>query len=145
MRLSKKKTRSTPAISTAALPDIIFMLLFFFMVVTVMRDQEALLVPDLPASAYAQKMSERGDKLAISISIKDGAEVVQIAHKVVPAPTAVAVLSNQLNTLSDIEREELEVDLKIDKAVKMKIVSDIKMELRRQQVYDINYLVTKST
>ena len=37
-KFKKKKTGDLPAISTASLPDIVFMLLFFFMVATVMRD-----------------------------------------------------------------------------------------------------------
>ena len=36
----KKRGKSSPEVSTASLPDIIFMLLFFFMVVTVLRDSE---------------------------------------------------------------------------------------------------------
>ncbi|MFM8960001.1 MAG: ExbD/TolR family protein, partial [Bacteroidota bacterium] len=36
----KKKEKPTPAISTASLPDIVFMLLFFFMVTTVMRETD---------------------------------------------------------------------------------------------------------
>ncbi|MEZ5049843.1 MAG: biopolymer transporter ExbD [Saprospiraceae bacterium] len=40
MQFEKKRGKAQPAISTASLPDIIFMLLFFFMVVTVLRDTE---------------------------------------------------------------------------------------------------------
>jgi len=38
--IKKKGNKSLPPISTASLPDVIFMILFFFMVSTTMRDQE---------------------------------------------------------------------------------------------------------
>lgn len=37
-KFKKDGKRETPAISTASLPDIVFMLLFFFMVSTTMRE-----------------------------------------------------------------------------------------------------------
>jgi Biopolymer transport protein ExbD/TolR. len=36
--IKKKKDKELPAVNTSALPDIVFMLLFFFMVATVMRE-----------------------------------------------------------------------------------------------------------
>ena len=40
-KFKKDGGRATPAINTSALPDIVFMLLFFFMVATKMRDKES--------------------------------------------------------------------------------------------------------
>ena len=47
-KFKKKKSGDLPAISTASLPDIVFMLLFFFMVVTVLRDSNLLVMQRLP-------------------------------------------------------------------------------------------------
>jgi biopolymer transport protein ExbD len=47
-RFKDKGGKSTPPISTASLPDIIFMLLFFFMVTTVMREVDLLVKMTLP-------------------------------------------------------------------------------------------------
>ena len=49
-KFKKKKGGDLPAISTASLPDIVFMLLFFFMVATVMRDSTLMVVNKLPAA-----------------------------------------------------------------------------------------------
>ena len=46
--MKKKGNKSLPPISTASLPDVIFMILFFFMVSTTMRDQELLVRYKLP-------------------------------------------------------------------------------------------------
>ena len=49
-KFNKKKSGDLPAISTASLPDIVFMLLFFFMVATVMRDSTLMVQNTLPAA-----------------------------------------------------------------------------------------------
>ena len=54
MKFRKKKSNDKPEISTASLPDIIFMLLFFFMVVTVMREQELKVTVSVPQAVSAK-------------------------------------------------------------------------------------------
>ena len=56
-KFKKKKTGDLPAISTASLPDIVFMLLFFFMVATVMRDSTLMVKNILPAADQIQTVS----------------------------------------------------------------------------------------
>jgi len=58
-KFSKKRGKSTPAISTASLPDIIFMLLFFFMVVTVLRDSSLKVNVITPEASELTKLEEK--------------------------------------------------------------------------------------
>jgi len=58
-KFKKKKGGELPAISTASLPDIVFMLLFFFMVATVMRDSTLMVVNKLPAADQVQKLDKK--------------------------------------------------------------------------------------
>ena len=58
-KFKKKKGGEFPAISTASLPDIVFMLLFFFMVATVMRDSTLMVVNKLPAADQVQKLDKK--------------------------------------------------------------------------------------
>ena len=55
----KKNKKGLPAISTASLPDIVFMLLFFFMVATVMRDSTLMVKNTLPAADQVQKLDKK--------------------------------------------------------------------------------------
>ena len=57
-KFNKKKSGDLPAISTASLPDIVFMLLFFFMVATVMRDSTLMVQNTLPAADQIQKLDK---------------------------------------------------------------------------------------
>ena len=58
-KFKKKKGGELPAISTASLPDIVFMLLFFFMVATVMRDSTLMVANTLPAADQVQKLDKK--------------------------------------------------------------------------------------
>ncbi|HBB48037.1 MAG TPA: biopolymer transporter ExbD, partial [Flavobacteriaceae bacterium] len=57
-KFKKKKSGDLPAISTASLPDIVFMLLFFFMVVTVLRDSNLLVMQRLPKGDQVEKLQK---------------------------------------------------------------------------------------
>ena len=61
-KFGKKKKKGAPAMSTASLPDIVFMILFFFMVTTVMREVELkveLTNSDLPQATEIKKLEKK--------------------------------------------------------------------------------------
>ncbi|HLV92736.1 MAG TPA: biopolymer transporter ExbD, partial [Aequorivita sp.] len=57
-KFRKKKGNELPAVNTASLPDIVFMLLFFFMVVTVLRDDNLLVQNTLPKADEVEKLKK---------------------------------------------------------------------------------------
>ena len=57
-KFRNKDDKGTPAISTAALPDIVFMLLFFFMVTTVMRETTLFVEVMIPKATEIKKMEK---------------------------------------------------------------------------------------
>ena len=59
-KFKKKKGGELPAISTASLPDIVFMLLFFFMVATVMRENSLKIQNALPSADQVEKLGKKG-------------------------------------------------------------------------------------
>ena len=58
-KFNKKKSDEVPPISTASLPDIIFMLLFFFMTVTQTKDGEIKVANDIPSANQVQKLDKK--------------------------------------------------------------------------------------
>ena len=146
-KFEKKRGKSVPEISTASLPDIIFILLFFFMVVTVMRETEIKVKNKLPRATELTKLVKKS--------------LVSYIYVGAPQPIYAKLLGNapriQLNdafyTKDDIgqfiafEREKLPesrqpymiVSLRVDVDVTMGIISDIKQELRRADALKLNY------
>ena len=146
-KFSKGKKRKDPAISTAALPDIVFMLLFFFMVATVMRDSTLMIVNVLPAADQIQKL----DKKDRVMYIYAGRPSSRYADKY--GTGARIQLNDKFATVEEVgafvlaeraaKRQELQnvltTSLKVDGQTKMGLVSDIKQELRKVQALKINY------
>ncbi len=149
--IGKKKERETPAISTASLPDIIFILLFFFMVATTMKEVEYKVTIRLPEASEAKKI----EKKSLVSYIYVGPPVKALQSKYGTKP--VIQLNDQIASLDQIpqyvelersKRSQADVplmifSLKIDKNTEMGIVSDIKEELRKVQALKINYSARK--
>ena len=129
MKLNRKNKQSNE-ISTSSLPDIIFMLLIFFMVTTVMREFEGLDVI-LPRAKTIEKLESKRHTSYIWAT-KDG--LVSVDDKIV-----------QMNGLGElmyqkiINDPKLTVSLKSDQNSLMKTISDIHIELRKAQALKLNY------
>ena len=80
-KFKKKKGGELPAISTASLPDIVFMLLFFFMVATVMRDNTLMVTNTLPAADQVQKLDKKDRVMYIYAGMPSMRFKTSLEHK----------------------------------------------------------------
>ena len=148
-KFKKKKGGELPAISTASLPDIVFMLLFFFMVVTVLRDSNLLVQQKLPKGDQVEKLKK--DRSIFIYAGKPGPQYqdkygtegkIQIGDKY----TDISNIKFALNELRAKLRPELQdkvmVALKVDEETNTGLVSDIKQELRDLNMTKIIYITT---
>lgn len=140
--------KGTPAISTASLPDIIFMLLFFFMVTTVMREVDLKVKISLPEASETQKLEDKALVDYLYIGPPTSKEL---------GTEPLLQLNDQFARLDEIgpwvkanneRRQEAEVpkitrSLKVDKDTNMKIVTDVKQELRKASALKINYSTSR--
>ena len=81
-KFKKKGSGELPKISTASLPDIVFMLLFFFMVATVLRDNTLMIQNTLPAADQIQKLDKKDRVISfmqesLALDIKINTEINQ--------------------------------------------------------------------
>lgn len=150
-RFKKEKSGELPAISTASMPDIIFMLLFFFMVTTTMREVTLKVQNRMPEATEVQKL----EKKALVSFIYIGAPTAALS-KLYGTESRIQ-LNDSYRTVGDIaefiftEREArveadrplLTTSLKVDKEVKMGVVTDVKQELRKVGAFKINYSTRK--
>lgn len=152
-KFKKKKSGDVPEISTASLPDVVFMLLFFFMVATVMRDTTLMIKNDLPIADQLEKL----DKKDLVMYIYAGKPNEQYADKF--GTEARIQLNDKFADVKDIQafiqaeraskRDELvpllTTSLKVDGETNMGLVTDIKQELRKVSALKINYTTKKGT
>ena len=143
--------KDVPGISSGSLSDIVFMLLFFFMVTTQLRETENKVMVQLPQASEVAKL-ERKD-LAANINIGTPVRHLQGMY----GTDARIQLNDSFKTVADIrdfiaaerdamseaERSLMTVNLKVDQDVRMGIVSDVKQELRRCSALKIMYSARK--
>ncbi len=128
----KKKNKIKLAIPTASMPDIIFMLLIFFMVATVIRQYSGLQVK-LPDAVKIQKLDVSNRHVATIWVDKE--------NNVVLNDIIVKNVKNLRNLAYQLRSKDpqLVISLKADKMARMKIINDVQQELRKASALRINY------
>ncbi|MCK5149242.1 biopolymer transporter ExbD [bacterium] len=129
MKFSRKSKVSTE-IPTASMPDIVFMLLLFFMVTTVFRQFSGMPV-ELPTARKIKKLDAKKNVVNIWAS-KDGE--ISIDDKIVVVTAVANVMYEKV-----IDNPNITTSLKIDRGTEMGLVTDIQEELREAGAYRINY------
>ena len=140
-----KKSKTSQDIPTAALPDIIFMLLFFFMVTTVMRETDILVNQKLPKAVQLSKLERKslvsyiyiGEPKQSSIFGKE--PKIQVNDVFVEINEIVLFINQEKDKLNEAERDQITIAMKIDVESKMGIVSDVQQELREANARKILY------
>lgn len=150
-KFRKNKNKSMPGISTASLPDIVFMLLFFFMVTTVMRETTLFVDVITPKATEIKKM----EKKSLVSYIYIGAPIKRLQSSY--GTSARIQLNDAFSSVEEIQefivaereaRDEKEIpymttSIKADESVKMGIITDVKQELRKANALKINYSTRK--
>lgn len=146
-KFKNKKSGELPAISTASLPDIVFMLLFFFMVATVMRKDSLKVENKLPYADQVEKLEKR-DRIMYIYAGKPSSRYQQTV-----GTESRIQLNDKFADVNEIKafvleeradkREELipflTTSLRVDSDTNMGLISDIKKELREVNALKINY------
>lgn len=150
-KFSKKRGKANPEVSTASLPDIIFMLLFFFMVVTVLRDAEDKVSQSMPEATELTKL----EKKSLVNNMRVGKPIpkyqatygtkprLQLGDKFAELNEIPLFIEQHRAKLNEKEIPAVISSLKIDGDVTMGIVTDIKTELRKSGQLKVNYSAKK--
>ena len=150
-KFKKKKDGGLPPISTASLPDIVFMLLFFFMVATVIKEDNLKIENKLPSADQIEKLDKKNPVSYIYIGKPSsnyidtyGTEArIQLNDKFASADEIAAFIASERAALREELLPKLTVALKVDSEANMGVVSDVKQELRKVNALKINYTTRK--
>ena len=153
-RMFSRIDHEMPELNTSSLPDLIFTVLFFFMIVTHMRDVELKVRYVVPQGTELQKVGHKASVVHIYI----GRPAVPVDREMLLSDQGFCLqLNNQLATIDDIkkfiatEREkmsaedqaQLTVSLKADRDVPMGIIADVKHTLQQSFALRVNYSATE--
>ena len=144
--------KDVPGISSGSLSDIVFMLLFFFMVTTQLRETENKVIVKLPEATEVVKL-ERKD---LSANINIGTPVrhlqsmfgtdarIQLNDSFKTVDDIRDFIAAEREAMSEADRQLMTVSIKADQDVRMGIITDVKQELRRCSALKIMYAANKA-
>ena len=142
-RFRKSGKREVPSLSTASLPDLIFTLLFFFMIVTNFREPKPKLEFELPTSSESEKLERKNLITYIFMGNDEDGNQIQINNNWIDLDEIPDYIEKERDKLHEDDQDKMTVVLKIDKSAKMGLVSEIKESIRKADVYVVNYAVNE--
>ncbi len=146
-KFTKKKDGDLPAVSTASLPDIVFMLLFFFMTVTTMKDSSLMVANTLPNASEIKKLEKKDRVIYIYVGTPTqeyqkvfGTEPkIQLNDKFASVDEVGSyILAERAKKPQELQNV-LTTALKVDKDANMGLITDIKQQLREVNALKVNY------
>ena len=135
--------RSVPSLNVASMPDLIFTVLFLFMIVTHMRSDEVKVRLQVPAGVEVQKLANKQAVVNIYIGKQGDKWAVQMNGNIVAPADIPASIEHIRSGLSAENQSRLTVSLRVDKKAPMGLVSEVKRNLQQAYALKINYSATE--
>jgi biopolymer transport protein ExbD len=150
-KFRKEGKKEVPQVSTSSLPDIVYMLIFFFMITTTMRDVELKVkASPLPKATEIQKLEHKALVSSIYIGAprdsKLGTESrIQLDDSFATPADIADWIQKERDSRNPADIPLLTTALKVHKDTRMGVVTDVKQELRKVGAFRINYTTLKGS
>jgi len=150
-RFKKEGKKGVPDLNMGSMSDIIFMFLFFFMVITTMREASLFVKVSVPGATEVQKLEKKSLIANINIGppqkdfiAKYGSEPrIQLNDQFADAGDIAEFVEMEKQGRPEADRNAITWSLKVDETVKMGIVTDVKQQLRNASAFKVNYSTRK--
>ena len=150
-KFNKSGKREMPELNTSSLPDLIFSILFFFMIVTSMREVTLKVEFNVPAGTELQKLEKKSLVSYIYIGpptkeyrSKLGTESrIQLNEDFAEVNAIRDFVIQERENMQERDKPFMKISLKMDTNTQMGIVTDVKMALREAYALNISYSATK--
>ena len=143
----KRHHRGVPELQMASMPDLIFTILFFFMIVTHMRENTIKVEYQQPLGENLVKVTNKAAVINIYVGREiDGGEYeVQVGNNIVPQSELIKALRIAREEVPSDQMENLCASLLADKEVPMSYINKVKQALREAKILKINYNANQKT
>lgn len=141
----RKKANTKQDIPTSSMPDVVFMLLFFFMVTTKMRETSINVEQQMPQATQLRTLAKKSliSYLYIGAPKKTeefGTEAKIQANDVFIEPKGVIQwVNSEKAKLDEVDRDAITISLKVDVESKRGLIADVETELRRANARKLLY------
>ena len=152
-RIRKDEKREMPALSTSSLPDIIFMLLFFFMAVTTMKEVTFKVKIAAPEATELQKLENKSvvryvyvGKPTPEFQKTFGTETrIQLSDAFADVRELENYVVNERSAMKEEDQSIMTISIKADKDTRMGVITEIKQALRRAYALKLSYAAVQRT
>ncbi|MDR0971593.1 MAG: biopolymer transporter ExbD [Bacteroidales bacterium] len=148
-RFKKENSKDLPPLSTGSMSDIIFMLLFFFMVITTMRESTLFVRVNVPQGSEIQKLEKKSLNSYIYVGVPiderkfGSAPRIQLNDQFAEVSDIKAFIESERAARDEVDIPFLTTTIKSDKDVKMGDITDIKQELRQVGALRLMYAASR--
>jgi biopolymer transport protein ExbD len=150
-KFNKTGKREMPTLNTSSLPDLIFTMLFFFMIVTTLREVTLKVEFKVPQGTELEKLEKKSLVTFIYVGRptqefrkKMGSESrIQLNDSYAEVAEIQDYIIQERSSMKEEDQPFMTVSLKIDQETKMGVVTDIKQALRQAYALKINYSAKK--
>jgi biopolymer transport protein ExbD len=141
--MAKKGKKEVPAMSTSSLPDIVFMLLFFFMAATTMRDTDPQVQVVVPK---AHEITELDKSITTNVwvgqlqGLSEGAALsVQFNDDIIGVDQIGDKINERMVEKGYGSANQMLVNLRVHETATVGKVTELKQELRKAEALNISY------
>lgn len=143
----KRKRHEVPGLNTASLPDLIFSVLFFFMIVTHMQKVAVKVQYRTPQGTELTRLTKKTAVTYIYIGRptgdlqkKYGRETrIQLNDKFASPSEVAGYVRAERDRMAPEDQQQMTVSIKADRGTRMSVITDVKQSLREAKAYRINY------
>ena len=146
MSIYRRRKHDILELNTASLPDLIFTILFFFMLVTHMRKTTVKVKYQVPQGTELTKLVKKSAISYIYIGVPTDAigdsMCVQLNDKIVDLKDIKGYLAKERQTMSATDRKQMSASVRADKNTPMGVINNLKQGLRESNVLKVNFAAT---
>ncbi|MDR0758305.1 MAG: biopolymer transporter ExbD [Tannerella sp.] len=152
-KFNKAGGREMPELNTSSLPDLVFAILFFFMMVTTMREVTLKVQFRVPHATELQKLEKKSlvtyiyvGKPLSEFAAKMGTEPrLQLNDQFAEVSEVGSYIAQEKSSMKEEDQPYMTVSIKGDYDTKMGLVTDLKQALRKAYALKISYSARKRT
>ena len=145
----KSAKKEVPQMSTSSMPDIVFMLIFFFMITTTMRQADPLVRTTVPEASQVEKLERKSLVSYIYIGPPSNKKLgnesrIQLNDSFKTLDDIPDFIMMERESRDEVDRKLITTSIKADQTVRMGIVTDVKQQLREVGEFKISYSARKT-
>ncbi|RNC65888.1 biopolymer transporter ExbD [Proteiniphilum sp. X52] len=143
-KFNKSGKKQMPGLNSSSMPDIVFAILFFFMVTTTMRSEELLVRVKVPTASEVQKLEKKSLVTYINIGppldmrLGTGTQM-QLNDRFAHVTEIQDYIAQEKASMNEADQPLMTVSIKADEDTRMQYITEVKQALRQAYALKISY------